>query len=865
MKSIILSTYLLLLTSNVFAQVIHVSSLENKLYRLDIENCSYEEIVTVNAQLFDISFHPNGDIYGISGDGTFFKIDTLTGQTEFVYQFDGGFNSLTTSADGMIYATGWSGNLWSYDLNASDATYLGNMGYAATGDLTFINGELYVAASGNQIVRVDITNPSNSQVVITQNVNGSIFGIVSFAEDCSDIDTYVLTGYNADIYKVDLATNSLTFVCDLDIDVSGGASTFEFFGSAPITIESSHYENPNCGVNDGSISVVATGGGGPLNYSIDGTNFQEHGIFENLETGNYTVHIKASEQCKTTLDFYLAPPNAPEVTHVAIQNTTCLNAYGSFSITATGASLPLQYSIDGTTFQLDNSFNDLPEGNYTIYVKDANNCTRSQSVAIGRDELPQILQIDVDKATCGIEDGSIAIQASGGKGLLSYALNGGSFQQVGLFENLAIGDYEVTVIDENQCETKQTVTVTNENLILSLVAANPITCEAANGVIEVSGDLGTVPYRYSLNNLDFQNSGTFPNLNAGVYTVYMIDSVGCRTQLNVELESITPAKIDGVSIKNATCNDANGRIAVASTGGNTVYYSLDGVNFQTSNQFNDLGAAVYQVTIKDENECTDSREVALTSSAPPLIQHIQVEQATCEQANGQVTIEASGGEGELSYSLDGITYQESSIFNGLNAGTYLIYVQDVDHCVTEGSIFIAGSPQVHIQELFITPAVCGAANAQLDIRTQGGTGLLSYKLNDLEQTDSIFLQLLSGNYILSVTDEKNCQASRLVSIEEGNCSIYIPNAFSPNGDGINDEFRIKIPDDFNGQINYITIYNRWGQAIYGLTNASAFDALWDGNSHKGEKLSPGVYTYIFEIELRNGDKEVYRGAIVVLR
>ncbi|MCB0624800.1 MAG: hypothetical protein KDC43_13025, partial [Saprospiraceae bacterium] len=97
----------------------------------------------------------------------------------------------------------------------------GNIGYPAAGDLTFFDGNLYLAATDDRIVLVNIANPANSEVVIDANVPGNILGIVSYGQSCSNLNAYAITNNDSQILQIDFDNGELDFVCQLDIEVYG--------------------------------------------------------------------------------------------------------------------------------------------------------------------------------------------------------------------------------------------------------------------------------------------------------------------------------------------------------------------------------------------------------------------------------------------------------------------------------------------------------------------------------------------------------------------------------------------------------------------------------------------------------------------
>jgi len=243
----------------------------------------------------------------------------------------------------------------------------------------------------------------------------------------------------------------LDFVCGLDVEVYGGASTFEFLGSSPINIEDLTQISPNCGLNDGVISIDATGGTGQIVYSIDGTNFQSNGLFENLPKGTYTITISDNINCTITQVVNLLGVNEPEITNVSLTNETCNNANGSITITAIGGTGQLEYSIDGTNFQSNNVFSNLSQGNYTIFIRDEDSCTAMIDVEIDDLSPLEIADIEVSPAICKESNGSLTLSVEGGTGLLQTSLNGENFQPDLSFNNLAEGTYEIQIMDENGC------------------------------------------------------------------------------------------------------------------------------------------------------------------------------------------------------------------------------------------------------------------------------------------------------------------------------------------------------------------------------------------------------------------------------
>ncbi|MEP7238052.1 MAG: choice-of-anchor L domain-containing protein [Ferruginibacter sp.] len=146
---------------------------------------------------------------------------------------------------------------------------------------------------------------------------------------------------------------------------------------------------------------------------------------------------------------------------------------------------------------------------------------------------------------------------------------------------------------------------------LDLVSKTEINCkDAATGEIQVDGGAEwTGPVEYSFNNGLWQAGNIFSNLPVGMYKVKIRDVTGCIDSLDIPITQLYPDfLVSGIPIQAASCSgNADGAATINLTGGKNPYqYSLDGINFQTSNTFN-LPAGNYSVFVKDNNNCTNSQ------------------------------------------------------------------------------------------------------------------------------------------------------------------------------------------------------------------------------------------------------------------
>ncbi|MEM9545149.1 MAG: gliding motility-associated C-terminal domain-containing protein [Bacteroidota bacterium] len=622
MKQIQLTLLVFALTTiHIYGQSIYISTLNNELYRLNINNCQVEYLTDVNRTMFDITFHPNGNLYGITGQGIFYRIDTITGNTIPIHKFEGAYyNSLTASGDGIIYTTGTHRELWSYDVSTGTSTFHGNTGLKATGDLTFFDGELYAAITGNQIALIDIDNPENSSIVIQQDISGDIFGIVSYTADCSEINTYAITNGFSNIYQIDFEANSLNFVCGLNLEIGGGASTFEFFASAPLIVEDVETIAPLCNLNDGSISIETSGGTGQISFSLDGINFQNQNTFTDLSGGNYVVYLQDETGCILRQEIELPVLNAPEITDVLVEDPSCDFQNGEISVSATGGTGALQFSVDGINFQSGGFFPNLSVGNYQIVVRDSDGCLDNTSVDLQTTGVPSIDFYDLVHTTCGEDNGQISVDVIGGAQPYSYGINANQFQAADQFENLAAGNYLLMVQDDAGCLDSILFTIdpSAPALVLPLTPTST-SCGEANGSIVIENDGLEQQALFSIDGNEYQANNVFDQLVGGLYTVSIKDENDCISTQTVDIEASEVFEIAGLEIQKEDCGESNGSVLINLNGGTP---PLD-VEFEKAlliDQlfFDNLKSGMYSIAIIDQEGCTIETDVQMRSRECPI-------------------------------------------------------------------------------------------------------------------------------------------------------------------------------------------------------------------------------------------------------
>lgn len=607
----LLSTICLFSFFHLSAQVIYLSTTDDRIMRLDIESCQYEEVIHLNRAMTDITFHPDGTFFGINNTGVLFIIDTLTGNTTDIHDFNGQtFNSLTTSAEGIIYTTGDDGELWSYDVNTGLANFLGSFGHRATGDLTFYKGELYVAIQNDRIVRINLANPPFSSIILDENIPGEVFGIVSYTAGCDTINCYAISSGTSEIYLINFAESTLNLVCELDIQVGGGASTYEFLGSQVFEMDTVTIIDPTCNGNDGQITVSVTPGFGIVEYSLNDGAPQTSPVFPNLPGGNYTITATTQNGCVAEEEVNLSSLNGPVIDDVSISHIDCNNLTGSLTIIATSVN-SLMYSIDDIQFQASPFFANLSAGTYAVIAMDANGCRAMDVIEITYTPGPVIDSIHVTGGLCDDNNGSVEVFVTSDFPL-RYSIDGTIFQSETLFNNLQPGVYNVIVEDINGCrDSDQAEVMQGTTITIEEITTLPTKCGLNNGsaTVEISG--GTPPVHYSLAGQAQQPGGYFPGLGGGTYTVLVTDDMGCTNTGTFIIAPSVNLSIETIEITDAECGSASGTVKLSFNPPDNVTSSIPGIGNVTNGIFSNLPSGTYAIHNVNENGCVADTSVTV--------------------------------------------------------------------------------------------------------------------------------------------------------------------------------------------------------------------------------------------------------------
>lgn len=283
------------------------------------------------------------------------------------------------------------------------------------------------------------------------------------------------------------------------------------------------------------------------------------------------------------------------------------------------------------------------------------------------------------------------------------------------------------------------------------------------GLINVSG--GTPPYLYSLDGVTYQTGSHWNNgVPAGLYTIWVKDATGLILLFTVAVtEKCSPVIVVTTSVQPANCG-INGVITVNATNGVPPYtYSIDGINFQSSNQFTGLTPANYTIKVKDATSSISSIFVIVGTSC--LTVNATTTSSTCGNNNGSITVQASNGTAPYLYSMDGINYVTTNNFTNLGAGSYTVYIKDATGGTGSAGAVITDIAAPVITSVTATPTECINHTGTITINSQGGTTPVLYSIDGILFTGNpAFTNLAAGNYNPKLKDANGCIATAAATV-----------------------------------------------------------------------------------------------------
>jgi gliding motility-associated-like protein len=453
------------------------------------------------------------------------------------------------------------------------------------------------------------------------------------------------------------------------------------------------------------------------------------------------------------------------------------------------------------------------------------------------------------------------------------------------------GTYILTVINQrNGCRATASAGVTQDIVLPTVNLAPPatLTCIVTQLSLNAAGSSQGSPFDISWTTQGGQfvggTTGLQPLVNApGSYTLTIRNTSNTCQQsatVNVIQDIVRPNADAGEDFVISCFSPTASLDGSASTTGTGIVYawtspdgSLEGGTTTLTPSISSPG--IYRLLVTNQlNGCTDNDEVLVTQLNPRAT--TSSVQPGCYGQKGSISFtQTTEGVPPYLYSVDGgNTFQTGSSFSELSAGVYSLVVQDINGCEYRESLEIVqpDSLIVVITEPFVRIGLGESHQviAQTNVADSQLGSVIWDNGSSLSCTDCltpVASPLETSVYQLTVRDMNGCKADAMLRIiVDRRRYIYVPSAFSPNGDGINDLLLIYVRPETVRQVKRFDVYNRWGESVYSAANFAPNDPVhgWDG-LFRGQPLQPAVFAYYAEVEFIDGTVEIVRGDVTLVK
>jgi Leucine-rich repeat (LRR) protein len=589
--------------------------------------------------------------------------------------------------------------------------------------------------------------------------------------------------------------------------------------------------------------------------------------------GTYTVTVTAATGCTATATSTVAFSPLPTLTASATGATCTATGSNGGAVVTTGAGTA-PFSFLWNNGAITQNLNNISGGTYTVTVTDSRQCTATATVVVRSGTLPQPSAV-AKAADCDKTNGSINLSVASGNPPYQYRWSNGSTGEDIL--GLGGGTYTVTVTDQLGCTTTTQVLVTQVKGPAMDHIAFPAHCGRSDGTLNLLIS-GSFPFRIRWSTGD-TSSINLEKLSPGAYTVTVSDRTGCSTVYTMALPAQNGPSATA-TITQPDCTASNGRIVLQVTPGPSGTPQFIWSDQSKERDRNNLATGIYTVTVYD-NVCPFVLTNNLTGNAPVVA--AAATEADCGRPSGRITLGVNGGTPPYNFRWQHGPAQKD--LQNLAVGIYTVTVADSKQCrtITTVTIKAAGNPtagklSAKDDVFFVSPdkteyklpvLVNDTIGKGLKVLVRTVRQPRSGNVEVTNQNELLYRQLsanvpVADSLLYELCDAAcpgRCDTARIKLIWQRDISALkelIPNAISPNGDGVGDVFDPLETLRQNGvQVDeskaQLIIFNRNQDRLYRAKPYQPWEAA---------RITAGPYWYTLEVEL-DGQKEIIKGEINV--
>ncbi len=534
---------------------------------------------------------------------------------------------------------------------------------------------------------------------------------------------------------------------------------------------------------NGSATIdMLSGGNPPYTVQWNDPNNQTSITATNLCAGTYQATITDVNNCDTIISVTIVEPTAISFM-TQVSDTACFGSCNAVvSASATGGTGTFDFEWYNTNSNISigtgTTLGGLCPGFYYAIVIDGNNCMiNTDTIEVVEYAQINISTTQVTNATCGVSDGSITVNASGGAGGFMYNWNPGPITGQGTTNvtQLAGGVYQVIVTDANACTDSLSVPITSGALEQLLVNGFDISCNGlSDGIINVNFTClqpnCSVEW-FNENGQVVGNTNMVNGVGPGIYFVELTNGLGCTT-----IDSITIIEPDPINANitstDIVCNgDASGTATITAMGGTgTLLYNWSPIpnGGQGTNQAVGLTAGTWSVVVSDANNCNRTFSTNISEPDAIVINNIDAQDISCAGINdGSVFVSASGGTPNLSYNWfecgSSVLVGTNSFVDNLPPGDYFVEITDGNGCILNSNCITVQDYNSITANIVTSNSTCHSnCNGKAVATPSGGNGVYFYQWQDIGmidipgQTSDSITGICQGTYFLEITDGNGC-------------------------------------------------------------------------------------------------------------
>lgn len=690
--------------------------------------------------------------------------------------------------------------------------------------------------------------------------------------------TYTVTGTTLGCSSTAVATvtlnNNLTVDAGLDDTICFGANTI--LNVTPVAAGSAYAWLPAAGLNNATIA----------NPTANPTT-----------TTTYTVTVTNASGCSGSDAVTIFVDPQLSATNISGINITCNGANnGQTIVIPNGGTTPYTYNWTGGCTGA--ACSGLAAGSYTVTVTDAIGCTATADTTITEPAAIVAAISTSTQVTCnGACNGSATATAIGGTGAYSYTWNTTPVQTTATATGLCAGTYTCTIKDANNCTNTTSVTITQPSIVELAPIANVIICNGGTTTLTANAIGGNGPYNYTWSPATGLSATNIPNpiatpASTTTYTVNATDVNGCTaTPVTVTVTVNPPLSVIATG-STSLCPGATTIITATASNGDGGPYSYSwspaaGLNNPSSASPTATAGTTTTYTVT----ATDGCSPAATATVTVTVQSLPVTNFTADVTSGCAPLcvnfadgsSVAGGTisswnwnfGDPSSSGNNVSTLQNPTHCFLNGGQYTITLTTTSNGGCTSTLTIPTMINVFAVPVasFSAPLSTSILSPMVQFNNSSiNATSFAWDFGDPLNTSSSNTSSIPnpshtygdiGTYCVTLiaSNAAGCaDTTPLCIVIDPEFTFYIPNAFSPNGDGINDEFYGK--GEYIKEFEML-IYDRWGNMIFYADDLSKH---WDGKANRGSEIAQqDVYVYVVNLKDNKDQKHKYIGTVTIVK